>query len=141
MVARDTPVARMEIVMTSTVTFVRVRSAKRGASSYRAKGLASGTVYLSKNAFNGEHPETLVVQDVPEPLITNVAETKARRLLARVEKSLEKAKARAAALEAKAAELSAEKFIQPASAIERVEGDGFVCRLTPEKKTKKGKRS
>jgi len=51
----------------ATVTFKRVTAAKRGTTSYQSPD-ANGTVYLSKNAFNGAHPETLVIEDVPTPV-------------------------------------------------------------------------
>ena len=45
-------------------TFSRIHTANRGYSTYKAQGFP-GVILLAKPAFNGEHPETLEVADVP----------------------------------------------------------------------------
>lgn len=81
-----------------TVTFKRVHSASRGNTSYRAEGFP-GVIHLAKPAWNGHHPEELVVENVPEP-IAKPAKSGAERIA----KQLEKAQARVAALTLKAKE-------------------------------------
>jgi hypothetical protein len=81
-----------------TITFKRIHSAKRGNSSYKADGFP-GVVYLAKPAWNGAHPEELVIEGVPDP-IAKAAKPAADRIA----KQLAKAQARVAALLAKANE-------------------------------------
>lgn len=51
----------------SNVLFKRVHTAGRGTSTYRAAGYP-GVLLLAKPAFNGEHPESITVGDVPDAI-------------------------------------------------------------------------
>jgi hypothetical protein len=76
-----------------TITFKRIHSASRGNSSYKADGFP-GVVYLAKPAFNGEHPEELVIEGVPEPVAKKDKPAPADKIA----RQLAKAQARVAAL-------------------------------------------
>ena len=89
-----------------TITFKRVHSASRGNSSYRADGYP-GVLYLAKPAWNGQHPEELVIENVPEPVAKSVKSDADK-----IAKQLAKAQARVEALTAKAKEAT-EAFAQP----------------------------
>lgn len=112
-----------------TIKFKRVHSASRGNSSYRADGYP-GVLYLAKPAWNGQHPEELVIENVPDPVAKPVKSDADK-----IAKQLARAQARVEALTAKAnakAEPTdrADRFVQPASAIE------VVSRATPKKANK-----
>jgi hypothetical protein len=71
------------------VVFTREHTADRGYTSYKAEGFP-GVILLSKPAFNGEHPETISLNDVPEAIATapKVKLTKEQRAeAAKVEKA------------------------------------------------------
>ena len=106
-----------------TITFKRVHSASRGNSSYRADGYP-GIIYLAKPAWNGQHPEELVIENVPEPLAKSVKSDADK-----IAKQLAKAQARVEALIAKAKEATdrTDRFVQPVGGIE------IVSRATPKK--------
>lgn len=99
-----------------TVTFKRVHSASRGNSSYRAEGYP-GVLYLAKPAWNGQHPEELVIENVPDPVAKSVKSDADK-----IANQLAKAQARVEALTAKAKETTdrTDRFVQPASGIEIV---------------------
>lgn len=101
------------------VTFIRIHGANRGTSSYQAKGVASGTIYLSKNAFNGQHPDELVIDGVPElvekPKVDKAAKAEALKNMSPAEKAaarLERARKALARAEAKAAAATAEPVVE-----------------------------
>jgi len=97
-----------------TVIFKRVHSASRGSSSYRAEGFP-GVIYLAKPCWNSQHPEELVIENVPEP-IARVGRSAADKIA----KQLAKAQARVAELTLKANEAREERFITPVEDIEVV---------------------
>ena len=110
-----------------TITFKRVHTASRGSSSYRAEGYP-GVLYLAKPAWNGQHPEELVIENVPEPVAKSVKSDADK-----IAKQLAKAQARVEALTAKSKEAAAtmpmmqalapvtgDKFAQPVVAVETV---------------------
>ncbi len=98
----------------ATVTFKRVHTANRGASTYKAEGYP-GVLQLAKPAFNGEHPETLVVEGVPDPVATSRA--------AKAKMTPEERKAAAKAKRLELAKLTPEQRAQRAidAANERLE--------------------
>jgi hypothetical protein len=49
------------------VVFTKVHTANRGTSTYKAEGYP-GVIQLAKPAFNGVHPDTLSVNDVPDSI-------------------------------------------------------------------------
>lgn len=99
-----------------TITFKRVHSASRGNSSYRADGYP-GVIYLAKPAWNGQHPQELMIENVPDPVAKAVKSDADK-----IAKQLAKAKARVEALTAKAKDATdrADRFVQPVSGIEIV---------------------
>jgi len=52
--------------MAQNVTFTKVHTANRGYSTYRADGFP-GVILLAKPAFNGAHPDSITVGEVPDP--------------------------------------------------------------------------
>lgn len=48
-------------------TFKKVHTANRGYSTYKAEGFP-GVILLAKPAFNGQHPDEIGVEGVPEPV-------------------------------------------------------------------------
>lgn len=98
------------------VTFNKVKSGSRDTSSYRADGIA-GTIYLGGAAFNGNHPESFTIEDVPENAKAEPAKAKMTKeerkaalaartpadIAAAAQKTAEKAVARAKKLAEKAA--------------------------------------
>ncbi len=58
--------------MATNVTFKKVHTANRGASTYRATGFP-GVILLAKPAFNGEHPDEFVIAEVPDPVAGSAA--------------------------------------------------------------------
>jgi hypothetical protein len=85
--------------MAMTVTFKRVHTANRGASTYRAEGYP-GVILLAKPTFNGAHPESIEVGDVP------VATVRVSTAGSRVKMTPEERKAKAAEERARQAGLT-----------------------------------
>lgn len=50
----------------ATVDFKKIHTAKRGTSTYKAEGYP-GVLLMAKPAFNGEHPDSITVVEVPDP--------------------------------------------------------------------------
>lgn len=73
-------------------TFNKIHTAKRGYSTYKAEGFP-GVILLAKPAFNGDHPDTIEVANVPAPVagaggrVKLTDEQKAERLAARKAKA------------------------------------------------------
>jgi hypothetical protein len=86
--------------MATNVSFTKTHeAARRGVSSYQAPNFP-GTIYLGKAAFNGEHPDSFVIAEVPDP----VAATSKRTKMTDEEKAAAKAAKAAMTPEQKAAD-------------------------------------
>lgn len=90
--------------MATMVTYTKVHTANRGTSTYKAPG-RPGVILFAKPMWNGEHPETIEVADVPEATES-----------ARVSKAKMSPEEKKVAAAAKRAELAA---LTPAERLER----------------------
>lgn len=102
----------------NTVVFKRIHTANRGVSTYKAAGFP-GVVQLAKAAFNGEHPDEITVQGVPD---AKVSERAAKAKMTPEEKEAAKQERKARLAQMTPAQRAQEKVDRAKAALDKVLG-------------------